>query len=263
MPFYAGLDLGSTTGKYVLIDENRKLIAWSVVPSQGGPDATAERAKAAALSMAGLPADTKPVYLIATGYGRNNFGDKDEEISEISCHALGAHGLVPTAKTIVDIGGQDCKVILLNNNGRVVSFEMNDRCSAGTGRFFEVIIRVLGLSFDEFSEYALQSTKPCTISKQCSVFAESEVISLVNARVPLSDICAGVTDSIARRLRGMVLKVGMEEDVVLTGGCAQNKSLVAALEKHLRVKLMPLPQHPQIIGALGAAIFAAEHSAAS
>ena len=260
MALYGGLDLGSTTGKLMLIDENRKILGWSIVPSQGGPEKTAAAARAKAFEAAGLSEDTKIDYLIATGYGRNNFKSKDEDISEISCHALGAHTLQPQARTIVDIGGQDCKVILLNDRGRVLDFQMNDRCSAGTGRFFEVIARVLGITLTELSENALKSDNPCRISKQCSVFAESEVITLVNNNVSIEDICSGVCDSIARRIKGMILKVGLEEDVVLTGGCAQNKGLAVALEKTLGVKLAPLSEHPQVMGALGAAIFALEHA---
>ena len=260
MAIYEGLDLGSTTGKVVLIDETKKILGWSIVPSIGGPDKVAQAAKEEAYRNAGLSLDTEPDYLIATGYGRNSYQKKNEEISEISCHALGAFSAHPATRTIVDIGGQDCKVISLNARGRVMDFQMNDRCSAGTGRFFEVIARVLGITLDELSALALQSTNPCTISKQCSVFAESEVITLVNDNVPLPDICAGVTDSIARRIRGMIFKVGLEEDLVLTGGCARNKALATALENLMNVKLAPLPINPQIMGALGAAMFAAEHA---
>jgi len=260
MPIYAGLDLGSTTGKVVLIDENRRILGWSIVPSVGGPDATAERAKKVAFEKAGLALETPVAYLTATGYGRNTFEKKNEEISEISCHALGAHMLQPNARTVVDIGGQDCKVIALNGRGRVIDFQMNDRCSAGTGRFFEVIARVLGITLTELSEQALLSSNPCQISKQCSVFAESEVISLVNQRVPLPDICAGVTESIVRRIKGMIYKVGLTEELVLTGGCAQNKALALSLEKAMGLELAPLSEHPQIMGALGAALFSLEHA---
>lgn len=260
MSIFAGLDLGSTTGKVVLINEEKKILGWSIVQSVGGPEKTAAHARAVAFEKAGLAADAKIDYLTATGYGRNTFQKKNEEISEISCHALGAHFLQPQARTIVDIGGQDCKVIALNGRGRVVDFQMNDRCSAGTGRFFEVIARVLGVTLPELADLALQSDKPCAISKQCSVFAESEVISLVNSNVPLADICAGVTESIARRIKGMIYKVGLEPELVLTGGCAQNKALALALERHMGVKLAPLSENPQIMGALGAAIFSLEHA---
>ena len=260
MTVYAGLDVGSTTGKVVLIDENDKILGWSVVRSARGPQATAEHAFADALSMAGLPADTKPARTVSTGYGRTNVTGADEDISEISCHARGAFHVNPAVQTIVDIGGQDCKVISVNKKGRVVDFQMNDKCSAGTGRFFEVMTRVLDCSFEELASSALRSTNPRQISKQCSVFAESEVISLVNNNVPLEDISAGIHESIARRIHGMIFKVGMIPEVALTGGCAQNPALVATLEKILKVKLAELPVNPQIMGALGAALFAKEHA---
>ena len=244
MTIYAGCDVGSTTGKVVLIDENEKLLGWSVVRSARGPQATADHAFKEEYAMAGL----------------TDMTGVNEDISEISCHARGAFHVNPAVQTIVDIGGQDCKVISVNKKGRVVDFQMNDKCSAGTGRFFEVMTRVLDCSFEELSAEALKSTNPRQISKQCSVFAESEVISLVNNNVPLCDISAGIHESIARRIHGMIFKVGLVPDVALTGGCAQNPALVVALEKILKVKLASLPVNPQIMGALGAALFAKEHA---
>ena len=151
-------------------------------------------------------------------------------------------------------------MISVNKKGRVVDFQMNDKCSAGTGRFFEVMTRGLDCSFEELASKALKSTNPRQISKQCSVFAESEVISLVNNNVPLCDISAGIHDSIARRILGMVFKIGLEPEVGLTGGCAQNPALVAALEKLLKVKLAKFDVNPQIMGTLGAALYAKEHA---
>ena len=260
MTIYAGCDVGSTTGKVVLIDENEKLLGWSVVRSARGPQATADHAFKEAYAMAGLTDDVKPAYIVSTGYVRTGMTGANEDISEISCHARGAFHVNPAVQTIVDIGGQDCKVISVNKKGRVVDFQMNDKCSAGTGRFFEVMTRVLDCSFEELSAEALKSTNPRQISKQCSVFAESEVISLVNNNVPLCDISAGIHESIARRIHGMIFKVGSVPDVALTGGCAQNPALVVALEKILKVKLASLPVNPQIMGALGAALFAKEHA---
>ena len=213
-----------------------------------------------AKEMAGIAEEEKPAYMVATGYGRLNVVEVDEDISEISCHARGAVHVNPAVQTIVDIGGQDCKVISVNKKGRVVDFQMNDKCSAGTGRFFEVMTRVLDCSFEELASEALKSTNPRQISKQCSVFAESEVISLVNNNVPLCDISAGIHDSIARRILGMIFKIGLEPEVGLTGGCAQNPALVAALEKLLKVKLAKFDVNPQIMGALGAALYAKEHA---
>ena len=210
--------------------------------------------------MAGLTDDVQPAYTVSTGYGRTGITGATEDISEISCHARGAFHVNPAVQTIVDIGGQDCKVISVNKKGRVVDFQMNDKCSAGAGRLFEVMTRVLDCSYEELSAEALISTNPRQISKQCSVFAESEVISLVNNNVPLCDISAGIHESIARRIHGMIFKVGLVPDVALTGGCAQNPALVVALEKILKVKLASLPVNPQIMGALGAALFAKEHA---
>ena len=260
MTLYAGLDVGSTTGKVVLIDDEEKILGQSVVRSSHGPQATADKAMALALQAAGLPADTRAAYLVSTGYGRLNVQGADEDISEISCHARGAFHVNPSIRTLVDIGGQDCKVISINQKGRVVDFQMNDKCSAGTGRFFEVMTRVLDCTFEELAAAALKSTNPRQISKQCSVFAESEVISLVNNNVPFEDISAGIHEAIGRRILGMIFKLGLEPEVGLTGGCAQNPALVAVLEKLLQVKLAPLSVHPQIMGALGAAMYAKEHA---
>ena len=197
--------------------------------------------------------------VVTTGYGRSNLPGYTDEVSEISCHAKGASHLCPSVRTIIDIGGQDCKVISVGPQGKVLDFQMNDKCSAGTGRFFEVISRVLDIDLTHLAEEALKSKKPCSISKQCSVFAESEVISLVNNSVPLPDIAAGIHESIARRIHGMAFKVGVEEDVALTGGCSSNKALRKALEKRLHLPLAELTMDPQLMGALGAALFAKEH----
>lgn len=260
MTLFAGCDVGSTTGKVVLIDENDNMLGWSIVRSVRGPQATAEHAFAEAFKQAGIDPATPIANTVSTGYGRTGISMSTEDISEISCHARGAFQVNPAVQTIVDIGGQDCKVISINKKGRVVDFQMNDKCSAGTGRFFEVMTRVLDCSFEELAAAALKSDNPRQISKQCSVFAESEVISLVNANVPFEDISAGIHASIARRIQGMIFKVGLVPEVALTGGCAQNKALVQALEKLLRVQLAHLPVNPQIMGALGAALFAKEHA---
>ena len=260
MPIFAGCDIGSTTGKVVLMDENQKILGSSIVRSARGPQTTADHAMTLALEAAKLERDVKIDYLVSTGYGRTNIKGMNEDISEISCHARGVHHFNGEVRTVIDIGGQDCKVISLSKSGRVVDFQMNDKCSAGTGRFFEVMTRVLDCSFEQLAEAALKSSHPCQISKQCSVFAESEVISLVNNNVPFEDICAGIHDSIARRINGMVMKVGLVPEVVLTGGCARNKALVHALEAIFGRPMAHLPEDPQLMGAVGAAIYAVENS---
>lgn len=260
MPIFAGCDIGSTTGKVVLIDESKTILGSSIVRSSHGPQATADRAMELALDAAKLPKDIKIDYLVSTGYGRTNVKGMNEDISEISCHARGVHHFNNSVRTVIDIGGQDCKVISLGKSGRVVDFQMNDKCSAGTGRFFEVMTRVLDSTFDQLAQAALKSKHPCQISKQCSVFAESEVISLVNNNVPFEDISAGIHDSIARRINGMVMKVGLVPDLVLTGGCAGNIALIKALESIFGCSMVKLPENPQLMGAIGAAIYALENS---
>lgn len=253
--YVAGVDLGSTTGKVIIMDENKKIVGWSIVRSAKGPQKTAEAAGTEALQMAGID-KSQLQYIIGTGYGRNGVSFINDDISEITCHARGASYLQPAVQTIIDIGGQDCKVISLDSTGKVIDFSMNDKCAAGTGRFFEAMARVLDCTLEELADYGLLSDTPCSISKQCSVFAESEVISLVNDNVPLSDISAGIHDSIARRIHSMAYKMGIVSAVALTGGCAQNKALVKSLEKRLKIKLADLGENPQITGALGAALFA-------
>jgi len=195
---------------------------------------------------------------VGTGYGRLKVPFANENVSEITCHARGAYWLCPTVRTVVDIGGQDCKVMSVSAEGKVVEFVMNDRCAAGTGRFFEAMARVLDCGLEGLSRLSLQATSPATISSQCSVFAESEVITLVNEGVNLPDIVAGLHNSVASRLNSMVGKVGLVEDVALTGGCAKNEGLVKALEGKLGVSVRRLPQDPQIAGAVGAALLARE-----
>ena len=262
---FVGCDLGSTTGKIVVLDENLSVLGSSIVRSSHGPIKTFEKAVEKTAESMGISAEellTKfknEGRVVTTGYGRSNLPGYTDEVSEISCHAKGASHLCPSVRTIIDIGGPDCKVISVGPQGKVLDFQMNDKCSAGTGRFFEVMSRVLDIDLTHLAEEALKSKKPCSISKQCSVFAESEVISLVNNSVPLPDIAAGIHESIARRIHGMAFKVGVEEDVALTGGCSSNKALRKALEKRLHLPLAELTMDPQLMGALGAALFAKEH----
>ena len=261
--YFIGCDLGSTTGKVVILDEEKRILGQSIVRSARGPQRTLEHALSEAFKSMNVEltdAVLQQCRFVSTGYGRSNVEGIDDEISEISCHAKGACYLHPQTRTIIDIGGQDCKVISVDDTGRVLEFQMNDKCSAGTGRFFEVMARVLDVNLDELASEALKSNSPRQISKQCSVFAESEVITLINNNVPLADIAAGIHESIDRRIHGMDFKVGIEEDVVLTGGCANNEALRKALQKRLRLSLAQLPENPQVMGALGAALFAWEHA---
>ena len=256
-PIYAGCDIGSTTGKAVLMN-NGSILASLTVPGLARPEKTAELVMDNVIKQAGLSSVDDITYLIGTGYGRVRIPFANDNISEISCHARGASWLSPTVKTAIDIGGQDCKVIGIKKNGRVREFMMNDKCAAGTGRFFEAMGRVLHLDIEEISSLSLESNSPAAITSQCSVFAESEVITLLNDGVKLADIAAGINMAIASRLVSLVKRVGVVEEVTVTGGCAKNAGLIKCLEQKLKIEIKALPEDPQIVGAVGAAILARE-----
>lgn len=255
---YAGCDLGSTAAKAVLLDvedDAARIAAWAIEPSGFSPDETArlviERACAQAGVETGAVAD-----ICCTGYGREHVASIPRNVSEISCHARGAHFLAPDVRTVIDVGGQDVKVIALSKSGKVVDFAMNDKCAAGTGKFFEAMARTLRVDVEQLGQMALLSRNPVAISSTCSVFAESEVVAAINREEDRSDIAGGIHESIARRLTAMVNRVGLQERVALTGGCAQNPGLRGALEAMLGCAFVKLPCNPQINGALGAALYA-------
>lgn len=256
-----GCDVGSATGK-ALVMKDREIVSYVIIPSTTRPEVTARIVMDQAIEKAGLSAVEDLDYIVGTGYGRLKVPFANENISEITCHARGAHWLNHTVRTVIDIGGQDCKVMSLDDTGKVLEFVTNDKCAAGTGRFFEAMARVLDCGLEGLSELSLQGKNPATISSQCSVFAESEVITLLNEGIDLVDIVAGLHNSIASRLNSMVRKVRLVEDVVLTGGCAKNEGLARALEGKLRVSVRKLPQDPQIAGAIGAALIAEERLSA-
>lgn len=251
----AGCDVGSTTGK-CLIMKDGEIAGHSLIPCSVRPELTARQALELALEAAGAPGGEEPAYVVGTGYGRVRIPFADENVSEITCHGLGAFHLNPAGRTLIDIGGQDCKVIKISPQGKVIDFAMNDKCAAGTGRFFEAMARVLEISLEELSELSLRSRQPAQITSQCSVFAESEVITLLNEGVEIADIAAGINEAIAARLASMVRKVTLEEEVSVSGGCAKNSGLVATLAKKLGVEVKIPPLDPQVVGALGAAIIA-------
>ncbi|MBN2025789.1 MAG: CoA activase [Actinobacteria bacterium] len=253
--FVGGCDVGSTTGKALLMRDG-EVLGYSIIPCAVRPEVTARQALDLALDAAGLSAGVELDYIVGTGYGRVRIPFASENVSEITCHGLGAFHLNQSDRTLIDIGGQDCKVIKISPKGKVVDFAMNDKCAAGTGRFFEAMARVLEITLEELSELSLRSQSPAQITSQCSVFAESEVITLLNEGAEISDIAAGINEAIAARLSSLVRKVGLEEDVTVSGGCAKNRGLIIALENKLGVKVRELEMDPQVIGALGAALVA-------
>jgi predicted CoA-substrate-specific enzyme activase len=255
--YYGGCDIGSTTGKAVIIDETGAIQASAIIPSEIDPEVTSVLALENVCSkVPGLGGYKDIAWLIGTGYGRNVVPFANENISEISCHAMGTFSCNPKIRTIVDIGGQDVKAIALNSDGTVMEFAMNDKCAAGTGRFFEAMSRVFRMDIEQFSELSLKAKKVISVTAQCSVFAESEVISLLSKRNPPEEIAAGIETAVAKRCFSLMKRLGMQPLVTITGGCAKNKGLVKALSKVINMEVTGLPVDPQIIGALGAAVFA-------
>ncbi|MFQ5477856.1 MAG: acyl-CoA dehydratase activase [Candidatus Krumholzibacteriia bacterium] len=255
--FVGGCDLGSATAKAVVLNQD-SIVSHFITPSTTRPEETARVAMNEAIEMAGLSSLDDLGYVIGTGYGRLKVPFANENVSEITCHARGAHWLSPTLRTVVDIGGQDCKVISIDESGRVIEFVMNDRCAAGTGRFFEAMARTLDCGLDGISALSAQGTSAATITSQCSVFAESEVITLINEGVELPNIVAGINNAVANRVYSMIRRVGLCEDLALTGGCSKNAGLAKALQEKLGVEVKPLPLDPQVAGAIGAALIAKE-----
>jgi predicted CoA-substrate-specific enzyme activase len=252
-----GLDIGSTTGKAVVMKDG-DIVASHLIATTPVPQKTASLVMDETIAKAGLSSLEQLDNIVSTGYGRLQIDFASENVSEISCHAKGAHWMAPSTRTVVDIGGQDCKVISVSEKGTVLNFVMNDRCAAGTGRFFEAMARALSCGLEGISSLDNQGEEPCTISSQCSVFAESEVVTLVNEGTDLKSIIAGINFSVASRLNTMVRRVGLVDDLVLTGGCSKNDGLAQALASKLKGDICGLPQDPQIAGAVGAALFAAE-----
>lgn len=257
MKYFGGCDAGSTYTKCVIIDENGKILAAVNKRSRINPVLSAKDALDEAVSQVdGLNSAEELTYLIGTGYGRNKVPFADENISEISCHAMGVHVTDPSVKAIIDIGGQDVKGIAIDTDGTVLNFAMNDKCAAGTGRFFESMARAFEMSLDEFSNLSLTAKNVIPITAQCAVFAESEVISLVGEGKPMEEIAAGIQLSVAKRCFVMAKKAGAADSVTLTGGCAKNEGLKKAIEKVLKINVVDLPTDPQLMGALGAAEYA-------
>lgn len=253
----AGCDVGSLTSKAVILGGN-KILASEVVVSRARPEKSASDVMEKALAAAGL--SMKDIdYCVGTGYGRNKIPFINEAISELSCHARGARWLMPSVKTVIDIGGQDCKVIRIDSSGKVVKFITNDKCASGTGRFLEVMARVLGVALDELGELSEKAKSPITLASACTVWAQADVIQHLNDKVPLEDIAAGVNNAMAARVSVLVNNIGFERDVCMTGGVAKNSGVVASLEKMLGIKIKSISKaDPQIAGALGAALIAKE-----
>lgn len=255
MLYTMGIDIGSSSSKVVILKDGKEIIFESAIQSGIGND-SAYQLISEGLQKSNLKKENI-AFTIVTGYGRFTFKGANKQISEISCHAKGVHFLLPDIQTIIDIGGQDVKSITLDKNGNVKQFFMNDKCAAGTGRFVAVISRVLNIDLDKMGEYDKLSKNPCNISSTCAVFAESEVISQLAKGAKKEDIIAGIHDSVASKILGLVYRGTLTEEIAVCGGGAKNIGIIRAIEKGLKKKVFT-PNNPQLTGALGAAIFAYE-----
>lgn len=256
---FGGTDVGSLTAQAVIL-ENGKVVGWKNMRVLPNPIESAKKVMGELLEELGLKKDD--VIIFATGYGREKLveaGYAREHVSEISCHARGAFWLNPSVRTVIDIGGQDAKVIRIDEKGRLVNFVMNDKCAAGTGRFLEIQAKALGIKLEELGDMTLIAKNPVEITARCSIFAETEVLHFLQRGVPKEEIAAGVNRSMAHRIYYLARRVGVEREAALTGGVAKNRGVKRELEKILNLKFLDLGMDPQIIGALGAAIFAREN----
>lgn len=256
--YVAGIDSGSTSTDVVIMDTEEHIVSTVILPTGGGANISAEHALRDALNKVGLSRSDISV-IFKTGYGRDYIADGDDSVTEITCHARGAHFLSPESRTVIDIGGQDSKVIRIDKTGAVLNFVMNDKCAAGTGRFLEMMARALGLTLKQISEIGLDWKEDITISSMCTVFAESEVVSLVAQNRALEDIVHGLNCSVASKVAALVNRVSPKEGYVMTGGVAKNRGVVKALEERLGTKLFVCDE-AQLCGALGAALFALERA---
>ena len=253
--YFAGIDLGSTMTKVVIIDEDEAILARVETHTGAEHRRLANKVMEQALEQSNLPF-TAISYVVATGYGRINVPFADRQITELTCHARGVSSLFPSVRTALDIGGQDAKGLKIKD-GRLIDFVMNDKCAAGTGRFLEVIAKALGLNLEDLGSISLKSTNKVNISNTCTIFAQQEVISRLSEGVPIEDAVAGLHEAIASRTGIMLRRLKIEPDVVFTGGVAKNSGVVKAVKENLACEIL-VPDDPLISGALGAALLGKE-----
>ena len=253
----AGCDIGSLTSKAVIM-ENGRLKAWAVIPSTSNPARSAEKVMQMVLEKQGISMEDCGAC-VGTGYGREKIPFVDETASEIACHGNAARWLLPAARTVIDIGGQDCKVMRLNEKGEVVKFITNDKCASGTGRFLEVMAKVLGVSLEELGDCTAKSSSPITFASTCTVWAQADVIRHLNDGCLVEDIGSGINTAMANRVSVLVNGIRPEREICMTGGVSQNSGVVKTMEKLLGTRIhIPRKASPQLAGAIGAALLAAE-----
>jgi predicted CoA-substrate-specific enzyme activase len=254
---YAGCDVGSLTAKTVIMQDG-KIVGTGLIKAKAIPEESSKEVMELALKEAGITLNDID-YTITTGYGKDQITFSDGSKSEIACHARGAWWSQPSARTVIDIGGQDAKAIRVDSIGNVVNYRYNDKCASGTGRFLEVMAKALEVELDAMGSIGEKSTKRLHLSNQCVIFAETEIVSLINEGEDVADIVQGLNRSLSGRVAALAKSIGTEDEVVFTGGVAKNKGVFQALEKALKCTLVPINGHdPQLNGALGAALLAQE-----
>ena len=249
----AGVDIGAATAKAVILERNN-ILSFSVLPTGYSVSQAGESVIRKALEKATLSFDDVQ-YIISTGYGRRGVSFSNRAVTEIICHAAGVSSIMPQARTVIDIGGQDSKVIRLDDSSNVINFVMNDKCAAGTGRFLEVMAGVLDVKINDMGPISLISKDPCEISSTCTIFAESEVVSLRAEGRGREDLLGGIHKAMSHRVVIMGKSIGFRKDVVFTGGVAKNVGIKEAMEDEIGLQIL-IPEEPQIMGALGAAMVA-------
>jgi predicted CoA-substrate-specific enzyme activase len=255
MAYAAGVDVGSTQTKAVIINEKREIVSRALIDTSANVVLAAQKAYSEALD--GIR-EEEVEYVVGTGYGRYRVTFGNSQVTEISCHGRGAVQMFPNTRTVIDMGGQDTKAIRVNDKGEIVDFCMNDKCAAGTGRFLGAAAMALDIPLAELGPTALKSRKGVKISTTCTVFAESEVLSWLGKGKRIEDILWGVHQSIATRSAGLARRVGIEEEITFTGGVTRNTGMIRALEERLGLKLN-VSDDSHFMGALGAALFALDH----
>jgi predicted CoA-substrate-specific enzyme activase len=254
----AGCDVGSLTAEAVVMDDG-SILGAEIIRVRPKAEQSARDVMDKLLGRLGMSFDDIE-FCVSTGYGRETISFADDNVSEISCHGYGAHWLVPSIRTVIDVGGQDCKAIRVDEEGHLLDFVMNDKCAAGTGRSLELMSESLGVDVSELGPLGEEAERAVEITNQCSIFAEMEIAQFLCEERSFADIAAGINASMARRVKGLVGRVGIEQEVGVTGGVSKNVGVVKSLEALLRVKFVAFPEDPQIMGALGAALFAAERA---
>jgi len=261
MDCFVGIDVGSISTEAVILDRSGKVLGYSILETGVNSTEAAEDALEGAISRTGI-AREQIKGMVATGYGRVSVPFAEKRITEISCHAAGACHLFPDTGTVIDIGGQDSKVIRVGPGGKVMDFNMNDKCAAGTGRFLEVMAAKLRVPLDEMGGLSMRAAGEVPISSVCTVFAESEVVSLVARNHPREEIVRGLHRAIVNRVWSMVMGIGVNGEVTMSGGVAKNRGVVALIEEKLG-RPVHVHEEPQIVGALGAALLAIREAKAA